>query len=156
MTEWLTQSAAARLKPASLHTYASVGRGAYQSRGWAGAKSRTTPYTVQVFLNGRTQAGLKANTVSLIRTVLSMAFRQAEDWGWTPRNLVTKTRGPAPDARKRPARGKADALRFIEVCQSEHVDGSINREGRIPLLLLLSGLRIGEARGLRWEFVDLE
>jgi integrase len=94
-------------------------------------------------------AGLSPSTVHRIRAVLSQCLDQGIRWGVTPRNVARLSRSPKlirPEGRTlspEQARGLLASLRG-------------HRNEALYTLMLSTGMRRGEALGLKWGDVDLE
>lgn len=93
--------------------------------------------------------GLADTSVRLIYTVLRQAFDAAVRDGLVARNPVADVKRP---------RATAKEAKFLDVSQVgallEAVEGS--RYAVVLKLIAATGLRAGEACGLRWEDVDLD
>jgi integrase len=110
--------------------------------------TRLTPQMIQACHAGLLTEGLSPRTVFHTHAVLHRALKQARNWGLTsgiPTELVSVPRLPY---REMQALTKAQLEVLFET----------SRETRwYPLWVLLgtTGLRIGEALGLKWSDVDL-
>jgi integrase len=105
--------------------------------------------SIQPFLAAKLSAGLGWKTVKHIRGVLSRTLGTAEDWGYVTDNHALKTKLP-----RRPFKpGPKPVLLPKQVQQLMAELGDPTRS--IVLLLVLTGLRIGELLALRWENLDL-
>ncbi len=154
MEEWLKREVRSRLRYNSIRTYEYLVYGHIVPGMGDLRLSRVDTYAVQVFLDDTctAAAGLAPDTVSKIRKVLKQAWDKAVDWEWAGRNPVEKTRPPAPDPSK--IDGGALSLSPAEArCVLDACAG--HRLGRVPLLMLATGVRVNEALGLRWQDVDL-
>ena len=103
---------------------------------------------IQGWLSALSESGLSRQTVKNIWSVLSSVLRTAVDWGYIQENPAHGVRFPARQPK---------ASVFLPT--PEQV-AQILRELPEPsytLLVLLvgTGLRVGEAIGLRWEDIDL-
>jgi integrase len=110
---------------------------------------KLSPQQVQSLLNRKLKAGLSAQTVVNIRTVLRSALAQALKWGLVARNAAALVDPP------RIVRPKAHAL----TAEQARVLLDTAREGRfeaIYVLALTLGMRRGEILGLSWSDVDLD
>ncbi len=151
LEHWLG-AAAPGLRPASVETYRyliethvapdPVGQARLQ---------KLRPADIQGFYGRLLERGLSPATVRLIRGVLHKALSQAVDWGLLAVNPADRTRAPRVPRKEFRALSPDEARRLLEaartVCPAYY-----------PLLatLLATGMRIGEAVGLRWEDVDPE
>ncbi|MDE3076506.1 MAG: site-specific integrase [Chloroflexota bacterium] len=112
--------------------------------------AKLTPGQVQQFMATKLEAGASPNLVRYCRVVLRAALGQAAKEGLIARNVVTLTTPPkgarrtagkplTPDEARRLLDGlKGDRLRVLHT------------------LMLILGLRQGEALGLRWSDLDLD
>ncbi len=105
--------------------------------------------TVQSFLAAKLSGGLAWKTVKEIRGVLSRALGAAEQWEYINDNQARKTRLPrrplrlAPRPVLAPEQIRQLAAKLAEPARS------------IAVLLVLTGLRVGELLALRWKNIDL-
>lgn len=104
---------------------------------------------VDRLLAAKIASGLSPSTVHRIRAVLSQCLDQGIRWGVTPRNVARLSRSPKlirPEGRTlspEQARGLLASLRG-------------HRNEALYTLMLSTGMRRGEALGLKWGDVDLE
>lgn len=100
-------------------------------------------------VDGETVPGLAPRTVNGIRATLRSALTTAWRWELIRENPCSRV-SPAP---KRPVEPvyltPEEARALIQISMDHYLGGLIE-------LALLTGLRIGEATGLRWDDVDLE
>ena len=103
---------------------------------------------IQAWLSALSESGLSRQTVKNIWSALSSVLRTAVDWGYIKENPAHGVRFPARQPK---------AAVFLPT--PEQVAQILKQlpEPAYTLLLLLvgTGLRVGEALGLRWEDVDL-
>lgn len=91
--------------------------------------------------------GLSVSTVRRIRSVLAQAIDQGIRWGWVNRNVATLARAP------RSVRSEGRTLTVDEArLFLEHLKG--HRLETLFTLMLMTGLRRGEALGLKWTDLD--
>jgi integrase len=104
---------------------------------------------VQDFISAKLRSGLSWRTVKGIRTVLGTLMGAAEMAELIPSNPVRKTRFP----RRGPTKLRAEIApeKILELLEALPEPG-----GHLAWLLVLTGLRIGEALALRWRNIDLE
>src|SRR5690606_31752583 len=113
--------------------------------------SKLTPQRVQQLLNELREAGYSPRTVQYTHAVLRRALGQAERWGLVSRNVARLVDVPRP--RTDPA--KVHAL-TIEQARQLLAAAKGDRLYGLYVVVLMLGLRRGEALGLRWSDVDLD
>ena len=91
---------------------------------------------------------LSPRSVALNLTVLGMALRQAVDDGLIPRNVAAQVDKP------RSVRSDLDILRPLEV-KRFMAAARRDKNGALWMVLIGTGIRLGEALGLRWQDLDL-
>jgi len=91
----------------------------------------------------------KPNTIRLVRSVLRRSIGHAERQGLVVRNVAALAQGP------RIPRGQARALTIDEV-RALLAQARGDRHEVAFVLLVETGMRLGELLGLRWEDVDLD
>ena len=97
-------------------------------------------------------AGLDRRTVNYVHTILHRAFKDAVRWGRLARNPADAADPPRSGQRSAGQAWEAATLRkFLEASQAEG-----DRLHPIWVLLATTGMRRGEAVGLRWSDLDLE
>ena len=105
--------------------------------------------TVQAFLAAKLNKGLAWKTVKEIRGVLGRVLGTAEQWEYINDNQARKTRLP-----RRPLRTVPKSVLAPE--QIRQLAAELAEPARsIALVLVLTGLRVGELLALRWKNVDL-
>jgi integrase len=104
---------------------------------------------IQVLLAAKLRDGLSWETVHHIRCALSKVLGTAEEWGYISDNPVRKTRLPRRDCNsERP---------IVTPRQVKRLTTALPEPAKsIALLLVLTGLRIGELLALRWKNADLD
>ena len=110
--------------------------------------TKLTPRLVQNLLNQKLEEGLSPASVRHLRAVLSRSLGQAERWGLIARNparLVSSPRQKRPEIR---ALSTEEVKQFLDALGEDHWQSFY--------LVLLMGLRISEALGLRWQNLDFE
>jgi len=144
--QWL-EVTRTRVRPRTFDAYELCARRIERALGQA-PLARLTPQSLQRTYGGLLAAGLSPRTVLQTHAVLHRALKQARHWGLTtsvPTDLVAIPRAPRHEMR---------ALSAAEL----QILFQTSRDTRWhPLWVLLgtTGLRIGEALGLRWSDVDL-
>lgn len=110
---------------------------------------RLTPLEIQSFYADRRAAGVSPRTLLLVHQRLSQALAVAVRWGMATRNVMEAVERP----QVRHASGKtwtpAEAAQFLAVADKDRLAG-------LWRLLLTTGVRRGEALGVRWQDLDLE
>ena len=149
LSRWLDASAAQRVRPRTLagyrlivekHLIPAIGRVSL---------TKLTPAQVQAMLNARAAAGARPQTVRNVHAVLRRALTQALRWGAVSRNVAILVDLPRVD-RQEVAGLSPTAAKAVMAAVAGH------RIGPLVILTLSTGLRQGEALGLRWQDVDLE
>jgi integrase len=103
---------------------------------------------VQRLLNTKRDEGLSPKTCRYIHSIVRRALGVAERWGLVGRNvarLVETPRVPTPE----PKAFTRDEVRRIMI------SAEAERLGPLIFLALMTGLRLGELLGLRWDDIDL-
>ncbi len=110
--------------------------------------SALTPLMIQTAYGKLSAEGLAPRTVLQIHATLHRAFEQAVKWGMLARNPASSVERP------RPKRIEMSTLSLDQLLQLFKVA----RGGRMYALFVLlgtTGMRVGEALGLKWTDVDL-
>lgn len=92
-------------------------------------------------------AGCSVSMARRVRSVLAQAIDQAIRWGWVGRNVASLARAPKSDRKEGRTLSEAEARHFLETLQGHRLEVLFT-------LMLATGLRRGEALGLRWEDFD--
>ena len=104
---------------------------------------------IQTFLAAKLRDGFAWETVHHIRCALSKVLGTAEEWDYISDNPVRKTRLPRRDCNpERPVVTPQQVERLVTALPEPAKS--------IALLLVLTGLRIGELLALRWKNVNLD
>ena len=111
--------------------------------------AKLTAAEVDHLLSTKLDEGLSASTVRRIRAVISQALDQGVRWGIVSRNVATLTRGPRIVRREGRTLSPEEARRLLEALHG-------HRSEALYTLMLSTGLRRGEALGLKWDDLDLE
>lgn len=109
--------------------------------------SQLTPLQIQSFYNDMTAKGLSPRTVRYTHSVLRNALDQAVKWKMLHQNPAQYVDLPRQKKTEMKALSPEQAQRFLE----EAVD---SRWYAFFSLLLTTGMRPGEALGLKWDDVD--
>lgn len=102
---------------------------------------------VQKYVNQLTEKGYNARTVEYTHRVLKMALDQAVDNELIAKNPSDKIILPRKIVKEARVLTMDEQDAFIKACKSY-------RNGEIFILILATGLRIGEALALTWDDVD--
>jgi integrase len=104
---------------------------------------------LQGFLIRKLNSGLSWETVHHFKCGLSKVLGTAEEWGYVAENMAQKT--------KLPRRQRGAERTVLTPLQIRGLASAVDEPARsIMLLLVLTGLRIGELLALRWSCVELK
>jgi integrase len=109
--------------------------------------SALTPQAVQAAYAALLKEGLSRRTVEQTHTVLHRALRQAVLWGLMLRNPTEAVTVPRPTRRGIHTLTAEEIGRLFEASRGHRLHA-------LWILLATTGLRLGEARGLRWSDID--
>lgn len=98
---------------------------------------------------GKRGGSLSPTTVRYAHTVLGKALQDAVGWGLVARNVSRAARPPRKATPHMTVWSPAEARRVVELVRDDRLYA-------LWFLLLATGLRRGEAVGLRWADIDLE
>ena len=105
--------------------------------------------TIQLFLAAKLRSGLAWKTVKEIRGVLGRVLGTAEQWEYLTDNQARRTRLP-----RRPIMPISKAVLAPE--QIRQLTAALVEPARsVAMLLVLTGLRVGELLALRWKCINL-
>lgn len=108
-----------------------------------------TPEQIQALYGKMMEKGLSARTVRYTHTILKNALRQAVKWGSVYRNPADLVDLPRQERQEMRALNPEQAAAFMEAIVYSALKALFS-------LLLASGMRPGEALGLKWPDVDFE
>ncbi len=114
-----------------------------------GRLSALEPAVIQACYATLLRRGLSARSVEQAHTVLHNALRQAVRWNLLARNPAEAVTAPRPRRRELQVLSEEQVRRLLQVTRDDRLH---------PLwaLLVTTGLRVGEALGLKWMDLDLE
>lgn len=110
--------------------------------------TKLRPADVRRLVREREHAGCAPRTIAYSLVVLRMAIRQAQQDGLVARNVASSVTGPAIDRHELAILTVAEARRLIERAPADTY-------GRLWITMLGTGVRLGEALGLRRQDVSL-
>jgi len=149
LDQWLEQSAKPRLKATTFESYRHDIEKHIKPALGTRPLARLTAPEVQAFLNTKASSGLRPRTVQYLHGILRAALNRGVKWQLIPRNvglLVDPPRGGRPTIQ--PLSPEAAAV-FLTTAHGHCYE-------HLYAFMLASGLRLGEALGLRWRDVNLE
>lgn len=153
LDHWLVGQEA-RLRPSSHHSYVMAGKRLKRGLGRYKLQS-LTPLQIEKFYaelldhGQRDGTGLSPKTVKNTHVVLRKALADAERLGLVPRNAAAAARGPTV-TRPEMTTWSSDQLKTFSVVAGE------SRMRNAFIILTTTGMRRGEALGLRWGDVDFD
>jgi integrase len=104
---------------------------------------------LQSFLSRKLSNGLSWETVHHFKCGMSTILGAAEEWGYIAENVAQKT--------KLPRRQHGPERVVLTPVQLRDLAANLNEPARsVALLLMLTGLRVGELLALRWGCIDLK
>ena len=150
LQEWFDRQGPARWKPTSIRAHRKSVRFCVSALGHIRLDQLRAAH-VEDMLN--TMASTYArNTIIGALSVLRMALKDAVRDGLVVRNVATEARMPrhvATPATVARIMTTVELQRFMTVAR-EHSDGAV------CAVAVMTGLRLGEIRGLRWQDVDMD
>jgi integrase len=148
LEQWL-EAVRPRVRPLTFDCYRGVVRRHLEPGLGHLSLARLSPQQTQLFLNGRSAAGLSPRTVAMTRAILRQALGQAERWDLVTRNVAKLAQPPrVPRHQIRPLT-PAETGRFLVYIHGDRLEA-------LYLMALAVGLRQGELLGLAWSDLDLD
>jgi integrase len=111
--------------------------------------AKLKPAEIDALLSAKLDSGLAVSTVRRIRSVLAQALTQAQRWEMVGRNAASLSRPPRAPRREGRSLSPEQVGKLVTAMTED-------RLASLFLTMLGTGLRRGEALGLRWSDVDLE
>jgi integrase len=111
--------------------------------------SKLKPAEIDALLLAKLDSGLSVSTVRRIRSVLAQALTQAQRWEMVGRNAASLNRPPRAPRREGRSLSPEQVGKLVNAMTED-------RLASLFLTMLGTGLRRGEALGLRWSDVDLD
>lgn len=106
------------------------------------------PLHIEKMLLNIQEQGLSERTALHVYRVLFTALERAVKWQVVDRNVATSVRPPKPPKRSIEPPDPADVTRLLEAVRGTDIE--------VPTVIAIgTGMRLGEALGLRWKDVDL-
>jgi integrase len=149
LTRWRDEVLRHQVAPSTADNYESVAMNHIAPALGRKKVAKLTAAEVDHLLSTKLDEGLSASTVRRIRAVISQALDQGVRWGIVSRNVATLTRGPRIVRREGRTLSPEDARRLLDALHG-------HRSEALYTLMLSTGLRRGEALGLKWDDLDLE
>jgi integrase len=149
MERWLEDSARGDLGHRAYHNYRLQIR-RHISPAFARLKlSKLTAAHVQALYAAKLRDGLKPSSVRYIHAVLHRALEQAVRFNLIPFNPASRVDPPKIRQEEITPLDADQARRFLHAARGDRFEA-------LYVLSLTTGLRMGEALGLRWSDVDLD
>ncbi len=146
---WLQNVAKTRVREKTFHSYEKTANN-YIKPGLGDIKlSHVTPALIQELYNKLLDKGLSPRTVRYTHSVLRSALQQAVKWGLLYRNPALLVELPRDKAKEMLVFTPEEARIFMDAVV-------YSKWKALFSLLLSSGMRPGEALGLKWGDVDFE
>ncbi len=144
---WLETAARPRVRPKTYQGYKQLIRLYVKPELGALMLSRVTPERVQMLYNKMGENGLSPRTVRYTHSVLRSALQQAVKWGKLHRNPCDLVDLPRQERKEMQVLSPEEAARFIDATV-------YSKRKALFTLLITTGMRPGEAYGLKWDDID--
>jgi integrase len=108
-----------------------------------------SPAHVQSAYGALLRSGLSARTIHHTHAVLHRALKQAVLWNMIARNPTEAASRPRPIRTEMKTLSESEVRRLFEATEDDRLHA-------LWVLLVTTGLRLGEALGLRWDDLDPE
>ena len=111
--------------------------------------TKLKPAEIDALLSAKLDSGLSVSTVRRIRSVLAQALTQAQRWEMVGRNAASLSRPPRAPRREGRSLSPQQVAKLVGAMSEDRLAG-------LYLTMLGTGLRRGEALGLKWSDLDLD
>lgn len=145
---WLSEYVKPALRPRTYANYEGVVRVHIKPLLGGTPLSKLQASQVQFMVNEVVRSGRSARTAGLARTVIHAALKQAVANGLMQRNVADGARKPKGERRPIRVLTLDEQRAFLSAASGDRLSAMM-------VLLLGTGLRLGEAVALRWQDVDL-
>lgn len=148
LNHWLEVSAKAKLRERTYSSYVETLKLYVQPHLGQKVISKLSPLDIQTLYSTLQENGLSASTIKRAHAVLSSALRQGVKWQMIPKNPSEYVDLPRIERKEMKAFTAEEAKRFLDAAVFDKLNC-------LFVLLLTTGLRPGEALGLKWtDLVD--
>ncbi|MEN4478135.1 site-specific integrase [Mycolicibacterium cosmeticum] len=144
---WMGEVAPQRLRPHTIELYESIIRNHIKPRLGSRLLAKLSVAELQSALNQQLSEGHSLRTVGVTRTVLSAALSRAVREQVTPHNVARLVELPSWERSDIQPWSADEAARFLSAAKDHPLYPAY-------LMLMIYGLRRGEALGLRWSDID--
>lgn len=110
---------------------------------------QVTPQRIQTLLQDKHEAGLSPRSVQFLRAVLRRALGLALKWGLVARNAATLVDLPRLSRRTPSTLNSQQATMLMRTLNGDRLESLVT-------IIVGTGLRRGEALGLRWSDINLD
>ena len=147
LDQWLESAVKPRVRERTLQSYREVLRLYVRPELGRQPMASITPLGIQTLYGALLERGLSPRTVRYAHSVLRNALEQAVKWQMLHQNPAQHVDLPRQKREEMRSLSPDEARQFLEACV-------VNRYGILFELLLTTGLRPGEALGLKWSDID--
>lgn len=147
--QWIEDILAPNVRPATLYGYKRTLEVHILPTLGGERVQRLTAARLQAFYSARRRAGVSDTMLDRCHRRLRQLFRQALRWGIVTRSPMDGVTPPRVRREERRVWSQTELLTFLDTAQD-------HPSYPLWVLILTTGLRKGEALGLRWRDVDLE
>jgi integrase len=137
------------VKPQTLRTYEGLVRARIEPALGATKLSKLSAAQLSGFYGRLLDDGLAPASVRVVHAIIYKALRQAYRWGMIPTNPASVASVPKPRSAEVTPLTREQAKAFLAAAEGEPLEALFT-------LLLSTGLRVGEALGLRWSDINLD